>query len=197
MTEEHTQNLHAYQRLRTAVQILSLLIFVGLMILGLEQFWLMIFAVAGLAVSLIWGRVFCGWICPMGTMLRLQTWIYRKLKIRRYLPKAASQGHWIRWAAVIGFLILLITTRRQGLQIPVLPYLTLAALAVSLVLHEAFWHRVLCPFGALLSVTAGASRSGIGIDRAACTTCGKCERVCASRSIAQDDQRLRYNRTRE
>lgn len=43
-------------------------------------------------VTLVLGRVFCGWFCPLGTVHALATWCFR-----RFNPKRRPVEHWSRW----------------------------------------------------------------------------------------------------
>ncbi len=193
MKNTHTGNSKAYRKVRTVIQIVFLGIFLVLMAQGKAQLWLVVFLTAGIGVSMLFSRIYCGWICPMGTLLRFQTWVYAKLKIKRRGLNEASKVSPLRWAALLVLLGLLVFSRQRGMQIPILPFMTILAVVISLVFHESVWHSKLCPFGALLSISSRASGRGIKIDREACIRCGKCERVCPSKSIRKDGENVRYN----
>lgn len=193
MKKTHT----SYQGFRASIQLLWLAAFIVLLVQGQPQLWLAVFIVTGAAASFLFGRVFCGWICPMGTLLRFQTWIFRTLKIpRRKLQKSAA-GDWMRWIMLLVFLGILVFSRQRGMQIPLLPGMTAFAVLVSCFFHESFWHRKLCPFGALLSVSSRRAWKNIHIHKEGCMRCGKCQRVCPSESIDTDSDKLRYNTKKE
>ncbi len=42
---------------------------------------------AVLALSLLLGRFFCGWICPLGTILQIVSWIFRSRSIRERIER--------------------------------------------------------------------------------------------------------------
>jgi ferredoxin-type protein NapH len=177
------------QTLRTITQIITFAAFMLLVIAGRSQLWLAVFAVFGIVLSLFAGRVYCGWICPMGTALRAETWIFKKLHIKRKTPKAASlKRYWFRILFLIGFLALLVPMMRSGEKQPVLLYLTGASVLVSLFFHEAVWHRAVCPFGTILSITSRISPRKMQVAKAQCIGCSKCEPVCPSMAISKEDQ---------
>lgn len=43
-----------------------------------------------LLVTLLFGRVVCGWVCPLGTIHQAASWLFKALKLRR--PRKAAEG---------------------------------------------------------------------------------------------------------
>ena len=58
-----------------------------------------------LGVSLLLGRVFCGWICPLGTVFDAYGWILRRLRVRFEGPSP----HWFRLKYYLLLAILVFT----------------------------------------------------------------------------------------
>lgn len=58
-----------------------------------------------LAVSILLGRVFCGWICPLGTIFDFYGWFVRRMKIRFFGPSPS----WFRLKYYLLIAILLFT----------------------------------------------------------------------------------------
>lgn len=56
-----------------------------------------------LGVSLLLGRVFCGWVCPLGTIFDLYGWILKRLK----MPIEGPSPSWFRFKYYLLFAILL------------------------------------------------------------------------------------------
>ena len=67
---------------RNIIQVIFLLLFAFLAFNGKMQLWIIVFGI-GLLISLIWGRIYCGWICPINTVLRTKKYIYNKIKRRK------------------------------------------------------------------------------------------------------------------
>ncbi len=160
------------------------------------QVWLAVFA-AGAAVSLLAGRFFCGWICPMETLFRPIRWIYAKLGIKRFHPPRFLQKQWVRIAVLILFISSLVLSRILKVQIPLLLYLIIFSVVLSLFFTEELWHRYLCPYGTILSITSRLSPKGLHIDREACISCRRCLAVCPSGSIEESVDGKYTNKTNE
>jgi ferredoxin-type protein NapH len=87
-----------------------------------------------------------------------------------------------------GFVILLFGSmfllQMRGVKLPFLPYLVVLSVVVSLFFQEVLWHRRICPFGTILSVTSRLALRGMRNDLESCINCGACEQVCPTDCIA-------------
>ena len=182
--------------LRIITEIAALVLIVVLFQNKKMQMWLTVFA-SVVILSVLAGRFFCGWICPMGTLFRPVGWIYKKLGIKRISTPKFMKKPWIRIVFLLLFVAAMVSTRVLHLKINVLLYLILFSVALTLFFTEDMWHRYLCPFGTILSVSSGLSRRGIGIDENVCTSCGKCLKVCPSKSILMRENKKRFNEANE
>ena len=54
-------------------------------------------------VTLLCGRVVCGWVCPLGTVHQFFSWVFKKAKFLRP-KKPASGGLWVKYA-VLAFVL--------------------------------------------------------------------------------------------
>ncbi len=147
-----------------------------------------VFAVALAAVA---GRFFCGWICPVNTLLELngslRGWIERRVAARR-LPGFVAPS-WARYAVLIGATIVS-AVAGFNLFAFILPYVGLARdwylfvygatigfgmlfmvvlVAVELLIAPRLWCRGLCPTGLLLELIG--RRRLFGIRRKASGAC--------------------------
>lgn len=167
-----------------------------------------------LAMSLVAGKAFCAWLCPVGSVsnllaaagrrlfgrdLRPWPWLDLLLRSAKYLLlafflKSVLLG--MSPAAVTGFLaspywavsdvrMLLFFTTLGRTALLVLGGLAL----ISLLVRDA-WCRYLCPYGALLGLLALVSPLRIRRFPETCSDCGKCSAACPARLPVARKQRV-------
>lgn len=176
------------RRLRQIVQIVFLVGFTFLLANALfgrileSRIPLLIMTLITTILTLVLGRVFCGWVCPLGTVLY---WIRFK--------GATERGQRLsnRWSTVkYVLLFLILAAALLGLVHPALDWVRknavvsaiviILGLAVSVglnLLADLFWCRYLCPLGgavALLSKVAPMRR----FVRGHCNDCSVCVDAC-------------------
>lgn len=152
-----------------------------------------------LVFTVLFGRVFCGWLCPLGGLLAL---LHRlRLLAGRCFGGSAfslSPPHWtdrllpfrISWLLFLsGLLILgnswpmffspfhLLTEELSRIWLGQFPWLLALVLLLGLAVFPRFWCVFLCPTGLILSVAARFRRFPVR-PPANCVHCGACERLC-------------------
>ena len=88
------------------IRILFLALFIFLLANGKVLLWLALFAVS-LVAALIFGRVYCGYACPMNTLMIPIEWLSKKLKLQTAdTPKWLKNGYftWIAPFLLTGLL---------------------------------------------------------------------------------------------
>jgi polyferredoxin len=152
-----------------------------------------------LVASLLLGRVFCGWVCPVGTLQDGLAGLIRKIAGREAsfplrLPKWLDRPLRLAKALVFGWILGASVTAVVPPLAPFCPYrtvfeLNLASLLslgviltfVSLsLLVERFWCRYLCPLGALLAPLNYISPFRPRLNAERCVSCGRCDEICPS-----------------
>lgn len=151
-----------------------------------------------LAVTLLLGRFFCGWVCPFGTLL---DWLQKPLshlrlardKLPAFLVSPDNRG--VKYGVLGGVLLAAgiargpafcavcpvgTVCRTAGLQgINLGAETAVLPLIASLeTVQKRFWCKALCPIGALLALAARFSPFKVRLPWAACSGCNRCEQSC-------------------
>ncbi len=131
------------------------------------QRWLLYAFVA--VSSVLFGQVWCGYLCPFGALQEFVSRLGRRLGLRAYPDHALEQAARTLKFLLLAALLVLVWTTGEGAWATFDPmqhlfsdrgfagptgwmfWLTLVVLAVALV-HVRFWCRYLCPLGAFLAL---------------------------------------------
>lgn len=156
-----------------------------------------------LAMSFLFRKAFCGWLCPVGTVseylgllgqklfgrnFRIWRWIDIPLRGLKYVllgffvwaissMSAAAIANFMRsdYGLVAGVKMLNFFRFLGETGLIILGILVLAS-----VLVQNFWCRYLCPYGALLGFASLLSPVRIRREPEPCVDCAKCAKVCPS-----------------
>ncbi len=152
---------------------------------------------AVIALSIFFGPVFCGWICPLGT---LQEWIGKlgkrifKKRYNRFMPIFIDGK--LRYLRYLVLAWVVYVTAKSGVLLFVnvdpyyamfnfwtgevaLPALVILALTMAGSLFlERPWCKYACPFGAFLGVFNLFRIFKIRRNDSTCIDCGACGRAC-------------------
>jgi len=175
---------------RTLAGVLFLALFVALTAMGKINLWMGVFLI-GLGLSVFLGRIYCGWACPMATLMRPIALVYQKLGIKRKPGPGFLKNAVVRYALLAATLVAMMLVRQSGSDFPLLPAIVALSLLVSLVFEESFWHAHLCPYGTILNLTSRFARWGVGITPAVCVACGQCQKACPAEAIRTGGDRKR------
>ncbi len=150
-----------------------------------------------LFLTVLFGPVFCGWVCPLGSA---QEWIGRigakiwKKKYNRFIP--LEKDRYLRYLRYFVLVWVLYITAKTGVLMfeKVDPYYALfhfwtnevaptalVVLAVTILgalFVERPWCKYLCPFGALLGLGNFIRIFKIRRNASACVECRVCDREC-------------------
>jgi ferredoxin-type protein NapH len=152
-------------------------------------------AMTPVVIALLAGRAFCGWVCPVNTILEINA------KLRRWLERRVLRFHLPHWTAPLRFRYLLLVAgivisaaSGMGAFALMLPYNSLARdwhlavygtgfgfgvlfivmlMAIELLLAPRLWCRSLCPTGLVLGLLG--KRRHVGIQM---TSEGQCPSGC-------------------
>lgn len=170
------------RELQPFIQGAFVLLFIALLLQGRMQLF-MVFFLGGLVLSFFSSRLFCGFFCPMGTVMRFETWAKKRLGWKdRPIPSWVQKGG-LRWGVALVLLASIPLTLMGTVPLPVLPALLLLSIVLTLRYSEALFHRHICPYGFFLSFPARSAPVRMWIDADACTNCTACRKVCPSEAI--------------
>jgi polyferredoxin len=163
----------------------------------------MFLLISFLAMSWLFRKSFCGWLCPVGTVSEYLWRLGRKAFGRNFrLPRRFDIGLRSLKYILLGLFVYAVASMSVGAIRAFLegPYgivddvkmlnffrfmgvtggAVVALLVVASVFVENFWCRYLCPYGALFGLAALASPMRIRRDTSLCIDCGKCTKACPS-----------------
>jgi len=156
-----------------------------------------VLAVIALVLSLLFGPVICGWICPFGSVQEWLGELGRKLWKKRYntfVPRKLDRVlRFLRYGVLAWVLYMTIMTGKLAFQ-DYDPYFTLfnlwtgevalggalilaATLALSLFVERPFC-KYACPYGAFQGIFNLFRVFGIKRNPKTCISCGACDRAC-------------------
>ncbi len=163
----------------------------------------MFLLIAFLAMSFLFRKAFCSWLCPVGTISEYLWLAGRKLFRRNFfLPRWLDLGLRGLKYLLLGFFVWAVTSMAADQLAAFMnsPYgviadvkmlnffrhmgqtgaIVLGVLVVASLLIQNFWCRYLCPYGALLGITSLVSPARIRRNPATCIDCAKCFKACPS-----------------
>jgi polyferredoxin len=141
-----------------------------------------------IAASVVFGRVFCGWVCPQNLFNELgRQW---DAKFGRPGTIALSGliglfGGFVVWSYGTDGIALL--RQYAAGEVPVAPTVTILAFGAFFTMAMAWWRtsvcRVACPYGHLQSILSGAGTMHLELfnlaeNRDICASCGLCYETC-------------------
>ena len=165
------------------IRILFLALFIFLLVNGKVVLWLALFGVS-LVIALIFGRIYCGYVCPMNTLMIPTEWLSKKLKLQTpNTPKWLKSGY-LTWITLfISIVMMLLSKRLLHIDLPILPFWLVVSVLITLRYKPEVFHNLICPFGALQRTFGRFARLSEKVDKDACIGCKLCEKACPSNAI--------------
>jgi ferredoxin-type protein NapH len=156
---------------------------------GKSFYWPLFWSVVPIVIAaLILGRMFCGWICPVNTLIETAYSIKQ--------PPAPKKGAdtWAPYYVLASVLIISLIfsipfftmispigslSRVVAFGIGIELLLVLAILIGEWVFGKKAWCRLICPAGAMYGLIGRYRLLGVNVDKNACINCQNCRKVCS------------------
>lgn len=150
-----------------------------------------------IALTLIFGAVFCGWICPLGTVQEWVGKLGKKLwgkKYNHFIPENIDMR--LRYLRYIVLVLVLYVTANTGMlafksvdpyhalfqfwtgEVALTAFIILGITLLGSLLIERPWCKYLCPFGAVLGTLSKISLFTLRRNMDTCINCNACNRAC-------------------
>lgn len=152
----------------------------------------LILLIAVVLMTVVFGRFFCGWICPFGSISEWLGKLGKKI-FGKQLTVPSKIDKPLRYLKYVIFVLILCSTIYYGSMVfaDFDPYVALfrliisqdAAIAGSIILAvvligsifiERFWCRYACPLGAVLAILNKISFFKVRIQQESCKGCKRC-----------------------
>ena len=165
---------------------------------------------ASFIFTIVFGRAFCGWICPFGAILEFTGKIPNKNRVN---PPALLEDRYLKYEILAVFLAASIIfgypvfcqicpagafyRAIHGFGVGFLVYIALISLVTVIYLSYRYdgrvWCRNICPLGAILAILDHISALRVRIKKELCIKCMSCHNICPMK-IDIIDETLRKNR---
>ena len=165
------------------IRVLFFVLFIFLLLNGKMMLWLALYAVSLLA-ALLFGRVYCGYVCPMNTLMIPTEWLSKKLKLQTDTsPKWLNSGKFAWFTLVGSVAIMLIAQKLLHKDIPILLIWLAISVLITIRYKPAVFHNLICPFGPLQKIFGRFAILSERVNKEDCIGCKLCEKVCPSEAI--------------
>ena len=169
-----------------------------------------------IVLTLLFGRIYCSIVCPLGVMQDLFAWLGRTRKRNRY--SYSPEKRWLRYTVLAVFVVCLIAGFAPVVTLlePYSAYgrivniansvafrsiVTAVAALLTLVIpawlawrNGRTYCNTVCPVGTILSFFARFSLMRVQVDETKCNKCSLCARNCKAAAIDSKSGKVDYSR---
>ena len=166
-----------------------------------------------IVVTLLFGRIYCSVICPLGIMQDIYSWLGGKIKKNRF--SYVKEHKWLRYTVLVVFIVCLIigfapvitllepygnygrivtSFYVRNLTLSIIAWVVMLVLGVLAFLYGRAYCNTICPVGTILSFFSRFSLFRVRFDESKCKHCGLCEKNCKARAIDAKAGKVDYSR---
>ena len=166
-----------------------------------------------IVVTLLFGRIYCSVVCPLGIMQDIYSWLGGKYKKNRF--SYVKEHRWLRYSVLVLFIICLVigfapvTTLlapystygrivtsfyMKNVTVSVIAWVIMLILGILAFLYGRAYCNSICPVGTVLSFFSRFSLFRVRFDESNCKHCGLCEKNCKARAIDAKAGTVDYSR---
>ena len=166
-----------------------------------------------IVITLLFGRIYCSVICPLGIMQDIYSWLGGKFKKNRF--SYVKEHKWLRYTFLVLFVVCLIigfapiTTLfepysnygrivtsfyMRNITISIIAWVIMLILGILAFLYGRAYCNSICPVGTILSFFSRFSLFRVRFDKEKCKSCGLCEKNCKARAIDFQAGKVDYSR---
>jgi ferredoxin-type protein NapH len=128
--------------IRILSQVLFLLVFIALIKMKRPMNWMIVFLGSAI-LSALFARFYCGWICPINSVMQVGEWIGKKLKIQRDdIPSGLRSGKFAYVMLLLTFMLAFLNMTGR-LKLPFLLVMIGLGFLMTLRYPQAAWHKYL------------------------------------------------------
>jgi len=177
----------------------------------LNRIWTSSFILFGVTIltTILFGRIFCSYMCPLGALQEWLRAIGRKIGIKKDIELPIVIDKYARYLKYLILLFIIYYSYKVGdlffrnydpynalmhfgneYEEKVIAYAILGTVLVSALFSKNWWCRYLCPMGAFLGVIRKISPFKIHRDSSTCVACGTCNKTCPANLNIQESQSI-------
>jgi NapH/MauN family ferredoxin-type protein len=150
-----------------------------------------------LVATLVFGRVFCGYFCPLGAIQEWLRALGRKLGVKKDLELPAGLDKYLRYVKYIVLAVVVYYSFYLGdlvfrnydpynalmhlgaeFEEKVFGYIILVLVLIGALFSKSLWCRYFCPLGAFFGMVRKFSFLEIERNAKTCISCGGCDQNC-------------------
>lgn len=178
----------------------------------LKRIYTSVFVLMGIVavLTLLFGRVFCSHLCPLGALQEWLRGLGRKLGIQKDIELPKFLDKFLRYLKYVVLAVVVYFSFKTGELIfrgydpfnalmhlgeefeeKIAGYVILVLVLFFAIFSKSWWCRYLCPFGAFMGLLRKISPFAIVRDENSCVGCGSCNNVCPAGLEIKDAKEIK------